>query len=105
MKEKNLKLLIVDDEAIIQRLFRDFLQDEYQILIASDGEEALQVLESSKADVVFCDIHMPRMNGIEVLKRVKEKFEGIPVVMMDSFPEISAKKLEDMGAFAFIHNT
>ena len=79
------------------------MEDEYQIFTATDGEEALQVLNRKKIDVVFSDIHMPRMNGVEVLRKVKKKFKDIPVIMMDSFPEISAKKLSEMGAFAFIH--
>ncbi|MBN1522532.1 MAG: response regulator [Candidatus Aureabacteria bacterium] len=103
MNIKKMKLMIVDDEIIIQKLFRDFLQDEYDIVTATNGEEAMTSLETTPVDVVFCDIHMPRMDGIEVLKKVKEKYQALPVIMMDSFPEITSKKLEDMGAFAFIH--
>ncbi len=103
MTQKKLTLLIVDDETIIQRLFKDFLEEDYHILKATDGEEALEILNTTHVDVVFSDVHMPKMGGMEVLKNVKEKFSGIPIVMMDSFPEVSAQKMEHLGAFAFIH--
>ena len=100
---KKLQILIVDDEKIIQKLFRDFLADEYDVHFAGDGEEALGVIKRMQIDVVFSDVHMPKMGGIEVLKSVRANFPDIPVIMMDSFPEISSQEMSDMGAFAFIH--
>ncbi|MCK5707404.1 MAG: response regulator [Candidatus Aureabacteria bacterium] len=100
---KKLQILIVDDEPIIQKLFKDFLTDEYDVYTAIDGEEALKVLGRINIDVVFSDVHMPRMGGVEVLKSVKENYPVLPVIMMDSFPEITSQKMQEMGAFAFIH--
>lgn len=103
MENKKLKILIIDDEHIIRRLFVDFLKDEYDVYSAENGEEALQMVFEKKFDVVFCDIHMPGKSGVDVLKEMKLLHKDLPIVMMDSFPEITARKLGDLGAFAFIH--
>lgn len=79
-------ILIVDDEAIIRDLCIKALKG-YRILQARDGEEGLRVFERESADVILTDIMMPKMNGIELLKRVKELAPTQVVVVMTGYAE------------------
>ena len=77
------KVMIIDDDAITARLYRDFLErSQFQVEVASDGMAALQRLESEGADALIVDIMMPKMNGIEFMKRVRgmERFNAVPML-------------------------
>ncbi|GIK42078.1 MAG: response regulator [Chloroflexota bacterium] len=82
------KILIVDDEAHIRILMEqtlEELEDEgVEILIAEDGEEALEIIKTDKPGLVFLDVMMPKMNGFEVCHAVKRelKLDGIYIVML-----------------------
>jgi len=81
------KILVVDDSRTERRYLRKILSEEgYVIVEAAGGEEALSVLSSEPPDIVLLDVVMPGMNGIEVVRRIKEneKTSGIPVVMVTS---------------------
>lgn len=84
--KNTITLLIVDDEAMIRNLLEKILSKEgYKILTAKDGLEALEVMESSKVDIVISDMKMPRMNGLELLKRIKKERPDIGVVIMTGY--------------------
>ena len=79
------KILLVDDSETIlmmQRLI--FRRENYDLVYAHDGEEALEMVQSEHPDLVLLDIMMPRMNGFEVCKSLKENLEtrNIPVIMV-----------------------
>lgn len=79
------KILIVDDEPFNLDLLEQELTDQgYAVERASDGEEALKKVETVLPDVILLDYMMPKMNGIEVVKRLKqdEKYKGIPVILL-----------------------
>ncbi len=103
----NLKrhILIVEDEYINQMMLENMLKDEYEILCASDGIEALEQVKTHKDDlaIVLLDLQMPQMGGMEVLKVMKEEEElrGIPVIVMtaDQSAEVDCLKI---GAIDFI---
>jgi CheY-like chemotaxis protein len=78
-------VLIIDDEVGIQDVFAFLLEPiGCEVLHASDGLEGLAVLENRQVDVVFLDIHMPRLNGVEVLRRIREKNPTQRVIVMSS---------------------
>jgi signal transduction histidine kinase len=79
-------LLIVDDEPSIRDVCRRALRD-YNVLEASDGEEALEVFARGGVDVILTDIMMPRMDGLELLKRLKELEPTVVVIMMTGFAD------------------
>lgn len=79
-------IMIVDDEAIIRDLCRRALKD-YHVVEAADGEEALAIFEKGGIDVILTDVMMPKMGGIELLKRLKEIEPTIVVVIMTGFAE------------------
>lgn len=82
------KILVVDDEENIRELYRDELTEEgYRIDLAENGLEALSKLESFRPDLVTLDVMMPGMDGIEVLRRIREKNPSIPVLLLTAFGE------------------
>ncbi len=77
------RILIVDDEEIVVRsCLRILSADEYELAVANNGLEALAKINEEDFDMVILDIMMPKMNGIEVLQRVKESHPDIDVIMI-----------------------
>src|SRR5690554_3272078 len=98
------KILIIDDENSIRRALREILEyEDFEVEEAVDGKEGLQKATSNHYDLIFCDIKMPKMDGIEVLTALqKEKIE-IPVVMISGHGNIeTAVEAIKIGAFDFI---
>lgn len=82
------RILVVDDEENIRFLFKEELEEEgYVVEVAKDGLEALEKLSSFKPDLVTLDIKMPGINGIETLKRIREKERQLPVIMCSAYGE------------------
>jgi CheY-like chemotaxis protein len=80
------RVLVVDDEEGIRLLFKEELEDEgYEVEIAASGEEAIERLENNSIDLVLLDIKMPGMDGIEVLRKVKERWKNLPVVLCTAY--------------------
>jgi DNA-binding response OmpR family regulator len=80
------RILIVDDEPHIINLIKLSLQEEYDILVANSGNEAIHMIEESRPDLVTMDIMMPGMSGFEVVEEMR-KFEGtkdIPVIFLSA---------------------
>jgi len=84
-------LLIVDDDTHIRELIRVFLLKEgYRIMEASDGVEALQIMERSRIDMVITDIMMPNMDGWKLCQELREQYD-IPLLMLTAKGETSQK--------------
>ena len=98
------RILIVDDEDIVLRSCRRILGEErYEIEAARDGASALALVSQSDFDVIILDIKMPKMDGIEVLRRVKEARPEVDVIMITGLHEIStAVKAMKLGAFDYL---
>ena len=77
------KILIVDDQQGIRLLLNEVFKNEgYETFLASNGAEAIQYIENTKLDCVLLDMKIPGMNGLEILKYIKNLFASLPVVMM-----------------------
>lgn len=77
------KLLVVDDEGEICEFLKAFFEErDFEVFTATSGEAALRVVESQKPQLVLLDIQMPGMNGVETLKKIKQKFPSVKVIMV-----------------------
>ncbi len=103
MPEKS-KILVVDDEDALRTVLSGELVSEgYDVRTASDGDDAITNLQKESFDLVLLDIKMPRMNGFEVLKFVKEKFPRTKVVMLTGFADLkNAIESKKLGAEDFV---
>lgn len=81
-----MKLLIVDDDLNIQRLYKEELEEEgYDVVIASTGKDALEMFEKENPDIVTLDILMPDIDGISLLRKMKEQRPDIPIIMSTAY--------------------
>lgn len=82
------KVLVVDDEENIRQLYKEELVEEgYEVYLAGSGEEAIRMVEEVQPDLVTLDVRMPGMDGIEVLRAIKEKKRDLPMIMCTAYPE------------------
>jgi DNA-binding response OmpR family regulator len=82
------RIMVVDDEENIRFLYKEELEDEgFTVELAKNGEEALEKIPDFKPDLITLDIKMPGMNGIEVLKRLREKDRKLPIVLCSAYGE------------------
>lgn len=101
----NKKLLIVDDEAHIRMLIEQTLEDledeGVELLFADNGEKALSIIQEERPDLVFLDVMMPKMNGMEVCQRVKKELNltDVYIILLTAKgQEVDRQKGLDMGA-------
>jgi len=83
--DKNVTLLVAEDDASNYRLVEVLLGKEYNLIHAWNGEEAVQLFKENKPDLVLMDINMPQMNGYESTKKIKEISENIPVIAVTAY--------------------
>ncbi|HEU5260974.1 MAG TPA: sigma-54 dependent transcriptional regulator [Gemmatimonadales bacterium] len=97
-------VLIVDDEQTLARSAKAFLADHgYEAEVASSAEKALELLESLQPDVVFADVRLPGMSGVELLKRIRAFDPVIPVIMLTAYGSIEgAVEAVKLGAFDYV---
>ncbi|MFH1422453.1 MAG: response regulator [Planctomycetota bacterium] len=85
-------VLIVDDETGIRDLFTYILEPlGYKVTSVCDGVECIELLNSQQFDIIFLDIHMPRLNGIETLREIKKMDPNQKVVVMTSSSDPSGR--------------
>ena len=92
------KVLIVDDDMTLHQMYVERLQAEgYTIASAYDGEEALEKVVEEKPDVILLDIMMPKINGIDVMKKLRsdEKYENTPIILLTALVQ-EIGKIKDM---------
>src|SRR3954451_15891801 len=94
------RVMLVDDHAIVRRGLAALLSanENYSIVAeARDGEEALNRLETTVADVVLLDLFMPRMGGMETIRRIRRKFPQVKIVVLSMYDDeqLVAQALHD----------
>ncbi|HKP48644.1 MAG TPA: sigma-54 dependent transcriptional regulator [Gemmatimonadales bacterium] len=97
-------MLIVDDERTLARAVKAFLAEAgYEAEVADDGERALALVQTLRPDVVFTDVRLPGMSGIDLLRRIREFDPAIPVIIMTAYGTIEgAVEAVKLGAFDYM---
>jgi two-component system response regulator MprA len=99
-----MKILVADDDPIIRKLLCEVLTDDgHQVSAVADGAEAVREAHKEEFELFFSDVHMPVMNGLETLRIMRSLCPGLPVVMMDSYPNQLANQAKNEGALTCIH--
>lgn len=84
--KSSVSILIVDDEEMMRNLLSKILSREgYRISSAEDGQTALETMGQEKIDIVISDMKMPRMNGFELLKVIKQEYPEVGVIIMTAY--------------------
>jgi signal transduction histidine kinase/FixJ family two-component response regulator len=101
---KSCHVLVVDDEEIVQSLVRDALEDEgLQVLTASNGCDALQILQSNRIDLLITDIRMPNLSGTDLAEQARALNPAIGIIFMTGYASLtSAKDAIQRGALDYI---
>ena len=99
------KVLVVDDDPVVSKSFDRVLSPKgYAVIAASGGAEALAKLENESYDVVFTDIKMPGMDGIEVARRIKASRPWMPVVIVTGYgSDENEAQAREAGVAGFLH--
>ena len=98
------KILVVDDEEVVRLShIRTLASMHCNVEVVRDGNEALQVMEQRPADVVLLDLRMPGMDGMSVLKMIKQRWPETEVVIITGYPTVeTAKEAVRLGAYDYL---
>ena len=102
-------VLAVDDDALVLKMYERIFESEgIQTLVARNGEEGLEMIKEHKPDFVVLDIRMPKLDGIEVLKRMRKDkgMKDTPVLILTNYDEAEYRETtEKLGALDFLVKT
>jgi DNA-binding NtrC family response regulator len=98
------RILVVDDEDDLRKLLTHFVSGAgYEVTAAEDGEQALEQLRKGAYDLALLDIMMPNMNGIELLKQIRQQSPGTKAIMLTGYTDLkNAMEAREFGARDFI---
>jgi len=89
-----MRILVIDDERLVGDVIAEALRlEDHDVVVASSGEEGLRVIAQSPPDAVFLDVVMPGMDGIEVLRAIRERHGDLPVIILSGW--VSPSQLEE----------
>ena len=81
-----MKILVIDDDLHVQRLYKEELTEEgYEVVVAANGAEAMEMFEKENPDLVTLDIRLPDVDGIYLLRQMKEKKPKLPIIMSTAY--------------------
>ena len=98
------RILVVDDEAPVREVLTEYFTTEgYAVEGAGSGAEALTVVRGGRADLVLLDVRMPGLDGVQVLRKIREINEDVPVIMVTANEDVGlAKETLRLGAFDYV---
>jgi len=97
-------VMVVDDESHVQEVLKDFLEQlGYSVTLANDGDDALSKFEPGMFDLIVSDLLMPKIDGLELLKRIKQQEKEVVFLMITGYPSIeTAVDAIKKGAYDYI---
>lgn len=98
------KILVVDDQLGVRRLlFETFREDQHEVEMAANGEEALQSLKTFEPDLILMDMKMPGMSGLETLAQIRSMEQQVDVIMMTAYGDAqNLEQAKDLGILYYI---
>jgi len=106
MDNKNTKILIVEDDSFLLNMYADkFRAENFDVSVADNGQKAVKLTKEEMPDLILLDIMLPKMNGFEVLEKIKvdAKTKNIPVILLTNLSQKEeVKKGLDLGARDFL---
>jgi len=94
MQEKRTVLFVDDDEIVLRSIKRGFLDELYNQLFAKSGQEALEILQREEVHVIVTDMCMPEMDGLELLRIVREMYPHIVKIVLSGYTDMSVLQTE-----------
>ncbi|MBN2467803.1 MAG: sigma-54-dependent Fis family transcriptional regulator [Deltaproteobacteria bacterium] len=100
-----MKILIIDDEKAIRETLQLFLQEKgHEVVCSADGEGGLTTVRTEQPDIVILDVRLPGVNGLDVLRKIKEMEESVSVIMMTGYHDMETTiQAMKIGAYEYIH--
>lgn len=96
MKKEDIKILLVDDEiSLIDAMKKLLARDGYQVSAASSGKEAIELSRDTAFNIIFLDVNMPDLNGLETYKQIREIIPDAPVVMITGYGRSLKELIEE----------
>ena len=98
------RILVVDDEAPVRDVLTEYFGTEgYTVESAASGAEALSVIRGGQADLVLLDVRMPGLDGLQVLRKIREFTDDVPVIMVTANEDVAlAREMLKLGAFDYV---
>jgi len=97
-------ILLVEDEAITRNAFADALRREgHQVIEAADGVRALSLVDNCRVDLVITDLVMPRLNGFELVGKIRSKWPHIPLLLISAYMSQERGSIISSGSAEFLH--
>lgn len=93
-------ILIAEDDAVLRNLYvKKFTMEGYQTRTAENGEEAIASIKAAQPDLLICDIHMPKVDGFQVLKEFPRASRSFPIIVLTNFDQGDFKlRAQELGA-------
>ena len=97
-------ILMIDDDPVACRVFKKIIVKEgYRVLTSTDAKKGLQLVKDKSPEIVFLDIKMPRVNGIELLRRARKIKKDLVVIMLTGFATLdTAQEAMRLGAYDYV---
>ena len=104
MEDTKIRVLVVDDEEVVRLGYRRVLSgDGFCVMSAGGGTEALELMADKRFDVVLLDLRMPGMDGLAVLRAIKDRWPESEVVVVTGYPSLeTAKEAVKLGAYDYL---
>jgi DNA-binding response OmpR family regulator len=95
---QNPAILVVDDDQHLGELLQMALGNDWRVILAEDGLQAIECARSESPDLILMDINMPRLNGWDAIREIRAMGIGVPIVVMTGFPDPSDQiKAQELG--------
>jgi len=99
MSDKVKILVADDDKELVQTIEEELVIEGYEVVVAHDGEETMNLIQSTPFQIAILDLKMPKISGLEILQKIKKDYPGMKTIILTAYANLeNVKKCRDMGA-------